>query len=239
MQAYDSVAINADVELGGTDQKFNILMGRTIQKEYNQSTQIAIFMPILEGLDGEKKMSKSLGNYIGINEDPKEIYGKAMSLPDGMILRYFELVTDLHPDDLDEIREGLKDGVLNPRDVKMRLAREIVALYHGEEKSIDAEEYFIRVFQKKSMPEEIEEKFIPAGELRNGTIFLPRLLTLCGLAPTTSEAKRLITQGAVKINENKILIPSDYELKDDDIVQVGKRKFVKIVIDYSQSLRSF
>ncbi len=131
MQGYDSVALKADVELGGTDQKFNLLMGRTLQKEYGQDQQVALMMPILEGLDGVNKMSKSLGNYIGIDEPPREMYGKTMSLPDEMMLRYFELVTPVSLEELRAIEAGLKDGKLHPRDVKMRLAREIVTQYHG------------------------------------------------------------------------------------------------------------
>jgi tyrosyl-tRNA synthetase len=158
MQGYDSVALKSDVELGGTDQKFNILMGRTLQKEYGQSdVQIGLFMPILEGTDGVKKMSKSLGNYIGINEEPNEIYGKTMSIPDELIIRYFELVTDIHPDELDVMRQQMKENSINPRDLKMRLAREIVAMYHGQDAGLKAEEHFKSVFQKGALPEEIPE----------------------------------------------------------------------------------
>jgi tyrosyl-tRNA synthetase len=232
MQGYDSVALKADVELGGTDQKFNILMGRTLQKEYGQSdVQIGLFMPILEGTDGVKKMSKSLGNYIGINEEPNEIYGKTMSIPDELIIRYFELVTDTHPDEIEKMKQQMKDNKVNPRDLKMGLAREIVTLYHGQDAAVKAEEHFKSVFQKGALPEEIEEASINSSELTEGKIWIAKLLTLTGLAPSNSEARRLLTQGSVKINEEKLQQANvDIEVKDGDIIQVGKRKYVKIKI---------
>ncbi len=232
MQGYDSVALNADVELGGTDQKFNILMGRTLQKEYGKSdVQIGLFMPILEGTDGVKKMSKSLGNYIGINEEPTEIYGKTMSIPDELIIRYFELVTDIHPDELGKMRQQMKEGSVNPRDLKMRLAREVVSLYHGQDAGIKAEEHFKSVFQKGALPEEIEEVSISGSELAEGKIWIAKLLNITKLAPSTSEARRLVTQGSVKINEEKFdKANADIEVKDGDIIQVGKRKYAKIKI---------
>jgi tyrosyl-tRNA synthetase len=232
MQGYDSVALKADVELGGTDQKFNILMGRTLQKEYGQSdVQIGLFMPILEGTDGVKKMSKSLGNYIGINEEPNEIYGKTMSIPDELIIRYFELVTDTHPDEIEKMKQQMKNNKVNPRDLKMGLAREIVTLYHGQDAAVKAEEHFKSVFQKGALPEEIEEASINSSELTEGKIWIAKLLTLTGLAPSNSEARRLLTQGSVKINEEKLQQANvDIEVKDGDIIQVGKRKYVKIKI---------
>lgn len=232
MQGYDSVALKADVELGGTDQKFNILMGRTLQKEYGQSdVQIGLFMPILEGTDGIKKMSKSLGNYIGINEEPNDIYGKTMSITDELIVRYFELATDIHPDEIEKMKQQMKDNTVNPRDLKMRLAREIVALYHGEDAAVKAEEHFKSVFQKGALPEEIEEAPVNSSELTEGKIWIPKLLTITGLAPSNSEARRLLTQGSVKINEEKFeQANADIEIKDGDIIQVGKRKYAKIKI---------
>ncbi len=232
MQGYDSVALKSDVELGGTDQKFNILMGRTLQKEYGQSdVQIGLFMPILEGTDGVKKMSKSLGNYIGINEEPNEIYGKTMSIPDELIIRYFELVTDIHPDELDVMRQQMKENSINPRDLKMRLAREIVAMYHGQDAGLKAEEHFKSVFQKGALPEEIPEVSINSSEFTDGRIWLPKLLNIAKMAPSTSEARRLITQGSVKINEVKFdQANGETEIKDGDIIQVGKRKYAKIKI---------
>lgn len=228
MQGYDSIALRADVELGGTDQKFNILMGRTLQKEYGQQEQVALFMPILEGTDGEKKMSKSLGNYIGINESPDEIYGKTMSIPDTLILRYFELATDVHPDEIDKMKRQMDSGEVNPRDLKMRLARELVALYHGKDASIKAEENFISVFSKGNAPEDIEEVAISRAEFSDGRIWLPKLLAIAKLVPSTSEARRLVEQGAVRINGVKAESTGDVEVKDGDVLNVGKRKFAKI-----------
>lgn len=233
MQGYDSVELKADVELGGTDQKFNILMGRTLQKEYGQSdVQIGLFMPILEGTDGVKKMSKSLGNYIGINEEPNDIYGKTMSIPDELIIRYYELVTDVHPDEIEAMKQQLKDNSVNPRDLKMKLAREVVALYHGNEASLKAEEHFKSVFQKGAIPDDIEEVIIKSSDLTDGKIWAPKLLAITGLAPSNSEARRLISQGSLKINEVKYdQANGDIEIKDGDVIQVGKRKFAKIKID--------
>lgn len=230
MQGYDSVALDADVELGGTDQKFNILMGRTLQKEYGKDTvQIGMLMPILEGTDGVKKMSKSVGNYIGINESPEEMYGKTMSIPDELIIRYFELVTDVHPDKIEQMKKDMANDAVNPRDLKMALAREIVGLYHGEDAAVKAEESFRSVFQKGQLPDEIPEVEISGEELEDGVIWIAKLLVLLGLSPSTSEARRNVLQGAVRVNEEKV---SDAKLnikvKNGDIIQVGKRKIAKI-----------
>jgi tyrosyl-tRNA synthetase len=222
MQGYDSVAIKADVELGATEQKFNILMGRTLQREYNQEKQIALFMPILEGTDGVEKMSKSLGNYIGINEDPVIMYEKTMTIPDNLIVRYFELVTDIHPDEVERIKASLETNEVNPRDIKMRLAREIVTLYHGEKAALEAEEHFKTVFQKGLVPEDIKELEITED------MDLIKIIVSAGFAPSTSEARRLIQQGAVKINGEKI-IDFKVSLKDNDVVQVGKKNFVRLI----------
>ncbi|HCJ78758.1 MAG TPA: tyrosine--tRNA ligase, partial [Desulfotomaculum sp.] len=187
MQGYDSVVLRADVELGGTDQKFNLLMGRTLQKEYGQEPQVALMMPILEGLDGSQKMSKSLGNYIGINEPPQEIYGKTMSLPDHLMFRYFELATMLSIEEQRHLKDGLTQGVLHPRDIKMRLAREIVTIYHGKEAALQAEEEFKRVFQQKELPEDIPDfNLAPIVLDSQGFIWLPKLMLLAGLASSTS-----------------------------------------------------
>lgn len=230
MQGYDSVAIDADVEMGGTDQKFNLLMGRTLQKEYQKDfPQIAITMPLLEGTDGVKKMSKSLGNYIGIYEEAKEMYGKTMSIPDEMIIKYFELVTDIHPDEIDEMKKAMAEDRVNPRDLKMKLAREVVTLYHTADDAVMAEEAFKSLFQKKDIPDDIEEKEIEMDMAEEGLFFLPKLLVDLKMAPSGSEARRLIKQGGVKINAEKV----DEEriaLKDGDVLQAGKRKFAKIKI---------
>jgi tyrosyl-tRNA synthetase len=229
MQGYDSVELKADVEIGGTDQKFNLLMGRTLQKEYGQVPQIAITMPILEGLDGVNKMSKSLGNYIGIDEPPREMYGKTMSLPDELMARYFELVTAVSLEELRTIETGLKNGSLHPRDIKMKLAREIVAQYHGREQAQAAEEEFKRMFQQKDLPDEIPE-FRPVEDMK-GEVWLPKLMVAAGSAGSTSEARRLIQQGGVKVDGIKVDDPNITVCPSNGmIVQVGKRKFFQIVI---------
>ncbi|WP_227765802.1 tyrosine--tRNA ligase [Zhaonella formicivorans] len=230
MQGYDSVALEADIELGGTDQKFNLLMGRTLQKEYGQEPQVALMMPILEGLDGVQKMSKSLGNYIGINESPQEMYGKTMSIADELMVRYFELVTSVSLEELQEIKEGLQTGKLHPRDVKMRLAREIVSMYHGKEAALEAEENFKKVFQKHELPDELPEVVLKEPELLQ-KIWLPKLLVAINLAGSTSEARRLITQGAVKIDEQKVTDSSQEIIPENGmVIQVGKRKFAKLIV---------
>lgn len=230
MQGYDSVAIEADVEMGGTDQKFNLLMGRTLQKEYQKDfPQIAITMPLLEGTDGVKKMSKSLGNYIGIYEEAKEMYGKTMSIPDEMIIKYFELVTDVHPDEIDEMKKAMAEDRVNPRDLKMKLAREVVTLYHTADDAVMAEEAFKSLFQKKDIPDDIEEKEIGMDMAEEGLFFLPKLLVDLKMAPSGSEARRLIKQGGVKINAEKVE-EERIALKDGDVLQAGKRKFAKIKI---------
>jgi tyrosyl-tRNA synthetase len=229
MQGYDSVELKADVEIGGTDQKFNLLMGRTLQKEYGQVPQIAITMPILEGLDGVHKMSKSLGNYIGIDEAPREMYGKTMSLPDELMARYFELVTAVSLEELHDIEAGLKDGSLHPRDIKMKLAREIVSQYHGIEQAKAAEEEFKRMFQQKDLPDEVPE-FRPAEEMKE-EVWLPKLMVAAGSAGSTSEARRLIQQGGVKVDGIKVDDPNiTISPSNGMIIQVGKRKFFQIVI---------
>lgn len=229
MQGMDSVAMECDVELGGTDQKFNLLMGRTLQKEYGEEAQVAITMPLLEGLDGVQKMSKSLGNYIGIDEEANDIYGKAMSVPDELMVKYYELVTDLTNDELAALKQGIADGSVHPRDAKMKLAYTFVRMYHGEEAAEQAQQHFVTVFQQGALPSDIEEKEVPAAELEQGTIRIVKLLTLLGMASSNGEAKRSIQQGGVRINEVKVDDPNaEPALGDGDIVQVGKRKFAKV-----------
>ncbi|MVO99264.1 tyrosine--tRNA ligase [Paenibacillus lutrae] len=229
MQGYDSVALKCDVELGGTDQKFNLLMGRTLQKEYGVATQVAIMMPLLEGLDGVNKMSKSLGNYIGIDEEANQIYGKSMSIPDELMLKYYELATDLTNDELAALRQGIQDGTVHPRDAKMRLAATFVRMYHGDEAAQEAERHFVTVFQQRALPDDIEEIELSAAELEDGSIRLVKLLVSLGLQATNGEAKRSIQQGGVRLNEEKIADPNaSVAIKEGDILQVGKRKFAKI-----------
>lgn len=228
MQGYDSVALEADIEFGGTDQKFNLLMGRHLQEEFGQEPQVAITMPILEGLDGVQKMSKSLGNYIGISEAPGEIYGKAMSIPDELMVRYYELVTDVTNDELDAIRSGLTNGSLHPRDTKMQLAHILVRLYHGQEAADAAQAEFVRVFQQRDIPTEMPEFSFSAS---SEPVWLPKLLTQLELVSSNSEAKRSVQQGSVKINGEKITDGDHHvTLTDGTIIQVGKRKFAKITI---------
>ncbi len=229
MQGYDSVALKCDFELGGTDQTFNLLMGRQLQRDYGQEEQVIITMPLLEGLDGVKKMSKSLGNYIGIDEPPREIYGKAMSVPDELMPKYFELTTDLSVEELEKIKKGLAEGKIHPRDGKMRLAHTLVRMYHGEEAAKNAERHFRTVFQQGNLPKDIEEIVIEEKELEEGRIWIVKLLSLLGLVSSNGEGRRMIQQGAVKINQERIGdINSQVQLEEGMVVQVGKRKFAKV-----------
>ncbi len=231
MQGMDSVALHTDIELGGTDQKFNLLMGRTLQKEYGLEPQVAIMTPLIEGLDGAQKMSKSLGNYIGIDEEPNEIYGKSMSVPDELMLKYYELATDLTNEELEVLSEAVKTGAMHPRDAKMQLAYTFVRMYHGLDAAEAAQEHFITVFQQRALPEDIEEMTVPAEELEDGKIRLVKLLVLLGFAASNGEAKRSIQQGAVKLNEEKLSdAGAEIELSDGDVIQVGKRKFAKLLV---------
>ena len=225
MQGYDSVALKADVEFGGTDQTFNLLMGRHLQGEEGMPEQTIITMPILEGLDGVQKMSKSLGNYIGISEAPSEMYGKAMSIPDELMMRYFMLVTDMSIEEQEQLSQDLESGVAHPRDVKMKLAHTIVRLYHGEEAANFGQEEFIRVFQKHAMPTDIPEYKVAITE---EPVFVPQLLSDAGLTASNGEARRSIKAGAFKIDGEKCN-EEHIVLKDGMVLQVGKRKFIKIV----------
>ncbi len=229
MQGMDSVALESDIELGGTDQKFNLLMGRTLQKEYGKEQQVAIMLPLIEGLDGVQKMSKSLGNYIGIDEQPNEIYGKAMSIPDELMAKYYELATDMNNDDLATLKQGLENGSVHPRDAKMNLAYTFVRMYHGVEAAEAAKNHFVTVFQQRALPDDIQEFVIEPSHLENGTIGVIDLVSLLGFAASKSEARRSIQQGALKVNEQKLDdVNASIEPKDGDIVQVGKRKFAKL-----------
>ena len=224
VMAYDSVALEADVELGGTDQKFNLLMGRNLQREYGQESQIAMITPLLEGTDGVQKMSKSLGNYIGINEPPQEIFGKVMSISDDLMWRYYELCTDLTPVELSSLRTLVQRGERNPRDVKAELGKRIVADFYSKSDADAAEEDFVRRFRNKETPENIEERTVPAGLWK-----LPRLLVELALAPSMAEARRLIEQGGVYIDGERAP-QTDVELSEERslLLQVGKRRFVRV-----------
>ncbi len=225
MQGYDSIALKADVEFGGTDQTFNLLMGRHLQGEEGMPEQTIITMPILEGLDGVQKMSKSLGNYIGISEAPSEMYGKAMSIPDELMMRYFMLVTDMSIEEQEQLAKDLESGAAHPRDVKMKLAHTIVRLYHGEEAANFGQDEFVRVFQKHAMPTDIPEYKVAITE---EPVFVPQLLSDAGLTASNGEARRSIKAGAFKIDGEKCN-EEHIVLKDGMVLQVGKRKFIKIV----------
>ena len=231
MQGYDSVALKADVELGGTDQKFNLLVGRELQREYQQEPQVIITMPIIAGTDGVEKMRKSLGNYIGINEPPLEMYGKLMSIPDKLILTYFELLTDVSTDDLAQIEQDLTGDRLSPLDIKKRLAKEIVKMYHGYAKANEAEQYFQRVFQEKENPEELEDLLIPAQELKDNKLWIVKLLKMTNLFKSKGEIIRLIEQGGVRINNQKIGAANlDVEIREGDVLRVGRLYFYRLKI---------
>ncbi len=228
MQAYDSVAVKSDIELGGTDQTFNILMGRNIQKDFGEEPQLTLFMPLLEGLDGIQKMSKSLGNYIGINEDANTMYEKCMKIPDELILKYYNLCTDEHPDEIEKVEQRLKNGE-NPRNIKMQLAKTITNLYHTKEETKNAIEHFKSVFQKGQAPEDIEELKVELSE-NIGANLLDALLST-GKYASKGEIRRLFMQGAVKLNNEKVTdVNSITDIKDEDILQIGKGVFLKIKI---------
>ena len=223
LQAYDSVVTGADIELGGTDQTFNILMGRVLQKDQGQEPQVALFMPILEGTDGVEKMSKSLGNYIGVNEDANVMFKKVMEVPDGLIIRYFELATDILPDELDEVREKLSAGC-NPRDVKLILARTITGLYHTPKETAAAERFFAEAFTQKGIPEDVE---VLQLDTEISLLQMAHVLVEKGYIKSANEFRRLIAQGGVQINRQKAE-HADILLQSGDVVRVGKKRFIKI-----------
>lgn len=228
VMAYDSVALEADVELGGTDQKFNLLMGRNLQREYGQEAQTVVITPLLEGTDGVQKMSKSLGNYIGINESPSEMFGKIMSISDELMWRYYELCTDLRQTEISALREAAQSGARNPRDVKAELAQRIIADFHSSDAARHALEEFNRIFQRREAPEEIEERATQAGVWK-----LPRLLVEYNLALSMGEARRLIEQGGVRLDGEKCA-RVDYEVDlqagHNLLIQVGKRRFLRLIV---------
>jgi tyrosyl-tRNA synthetase len=225
IQGYDSVALKADVELGGTDQTFNLLVGRDLQREYGQAPQVVITMPLLEGLDGVEKMSKSLGNYVGIDEPPKEIFGKIMSISDVLMVRYYELLTDISPAELARLKEDLASGKKHPRQVKEDLAKEIVARYHGREAAEHEAREFIRVLRERELPVDIEEVTLKI----DSSIWLPKLLMTTSLAPSASEGKRLITQGGVQVDGEKVTDPNlELTTGRTYLLKVGKRRFKKV-----------
>jgi len=224
MQGYDSVMLEADVELGGTDQKFNLLVGRHLLKEYGYEPQIALMMPIIEGTDGVQKMSKSLGNYIGVNDEPYEMFGKTMSIPDELINRYFELLTRIPMKEIKNMQAGMDQGKLNPRDVKIKLAKELITIYHNAAEADKAEAKFKLVYSQGNIPDDIPEVVVGQSE-----VWLPKFLQENNMVSSTSEGRRMLKQGAVKVNGQR-QNDENISIKDDIVIQVGKRKFLKIRI---------
>ncbi|MBN2851337.1 MAG: tyrosine--tRNA ligase [Clostridia bacterium] len=227
MQAYDSVELKADIELGGTDQTFNILMGRTLQKTLGQEQQVAIFMPILEGLDGVEKMSKSLNNYIGVSEPANVMFKKVMEVPDHLIIRYFTLATDMHPDDIDTIKSELDNGI-NPMIVKLKLANAIVSLYHTEEETADAAVYYEQAFSRKAIPEDI-----PVMELESDKWSVMQLIPLLiekQYVKSRSDFLRLLDQGGIQINSVKLNRESAENIViTGDVLKIGKKRFIRLI----------
>ncbi len=227
-QAYDSVAIKADVELGGTDQLFNLLAGRELMEKLGMEPQVALTLPLLEGTDGVQKMSKSYGNYVGLTDEPDDMFGKVMSIPDELMVKYFRLATSVPVEDVDAVEAGLADGSLHPNEVKRRLARDIVTLYHGPEAAVSAEAAFDRVFRQHEVPEDIPEVSVAPTD----PVHLPALLEQLGLASSRGEARRLIDQGGVRIDGAQVG-RGIYDLPWADVagtvVQAGKRRFARPV----------
>ena len=227
IQANDSITLHADIELGGTDQKFNLLVGRDLQRAFGQEPQVVITVPILEGLDGKNKMSKSLDNYVGIDESPNEMFGKIMSISDELMWRWFDLLSFKSSDEISALKSEQDNGK-NPRDIKIELAKELIARFHDEESANEAESNFIDQFQKKNIPDEVEEI---THKISGDSIPLANLLKECGMTSSTSEAMRMIQQGAVRIDEQKITDKTHQVFIDTSAVyQVGKRKFKKIIL---------
>jgi len=237
LQAYDSVVIQADVEFGGNDQKFNLLVGRELQTMKGQTPQQCFLTPLLIGTDGSQKMSKSLGNYIGVTEPPNEIYGKVMSIPDSLILHYFELVTDVPDEELEEFRQALSRETINPMTLKKRLAREIVTQLYTKKAATEAEENFVRVVQEKELPDKIEDlplnlyfKDLSPEQMEFTSVDISKLLVVTGKVKSRSEANRLIEQGAVSIDGKKLTGPAAH-IKIGSIIKIGKRRYFKIILD--------
>ncbi len=225
IQGYDSVALQADVELGGTDQKFNLIVGRELQKEYGQEPQCIVLMPLLEGLDGVKKMSKSLGNYIGITEPPKEMFGKIMSISDELMLRYYELLSHISLEELSSLKEGIRQGAVHPKHAKENLALEIVERYWSREEALRVKEEFEHIFQQKGLPDEI-----PAFDItwEEKEMWVPKIMKLSGLTSSTGEAMRLIRQGGVTVDDQKVDDPDAKLPAGNYLFKVGKRKFLRV-----------
>lgn len=229
MQGYDSVAIEADVELGGTDQLFNLLVGRALQKDWNQESQVILMTPLLEGLDGVEKMSKSKGNYIGVTFTPEDMFGKTMSIPDSLIIRYFTLLTDKSVIEIKEMEAGMKDGTLHPMELKKVLGRAIVERFYDHVAAEKAQAEFEKVFSKGGLPEDMSVVQINDNELEDGKIWIISLLTKAGLVQSSSESRRMVKQGAVSLDGKKITeLNAQIEPDNGMVIKVGKRRFAQI-----------
>jgi len=232
LQGMDSVAVEADVELGGTDQKFNLLMGRELQRDHDQEPQVAFTMPLLEGLDGVQKMSQSLGNYVGISEPPEEMFGKLMSLPDGLIGKYLLLAADLPPEEVAAAEAGLSDGSLHPNEAKRRMARGVVELYHGADAAREAEERFDLVHREHAVPDDVPEARVLDEVAREGRVWVPRLLVAVGFAASNGEARRTMEQGGVRLDREEQLLDPGLEIPVDElrgrVLQSGSHRFVRL-----------
>ncbi len=226
IQGYDSVALEADVELGGTDQLFNLLMGRDLQRSKGQEPQIVLTLPLLEGLDGVNKMSKSLGNYIGISEPANDIFGKVLSISDELMFRYYELLSDLDMDEIAVLKNDMEQGKIHPKSVKVRLAKEMVARFHDQDAAAAAEKNFEQVFARHQLPEDIPEKEL---QVKEETIWLPKLLLEAGLVKSTSDGRRMVKQNAVSVDGKKVNnVKAEIPAKGEALLQVGKRRFCKV-----------
>ncbi|MBN4068966.1 tyrosine--tRNA ligase, partial [Desulfotalea psychrophila] len=228
IQGYDSVALEADVELGGTDQLFNLLMGRDLQRSRGQEPQVVLTLPLLEGLDGVNKMSKSLGNYIGVSESANDIYGKVLSASDELMFRYYELLSDLSSEKIAVLRADMESGELHPKEIKKQLARELTARYHSDEAAIQAEQNFEKVFRKGGLPDDIPEKKIQSDE----AIWLPKLLMDLEMVKSTSDGRRMVKQGAVSLDGEKVKdMNTNVSPEGDLLIKVGKRRFCKVIFE--------
>jgi tyrosyl-tRNA synthetase len=229
VQGYDSVALQADVELGGHDQIFNLFVGRVIQRAYGQDSQALVTVPLLEGTDGINKMSKSYGNYVGIDEPPDVMFGKLMSISDDLMLKYYELLSDISLEQLNSLKEGIRNGSAHPRDAKVNFAKEIITRFHSKEAADTAHENFEKMFRDKEVPEDIEVVTMKKSEI--GT-WLPKLLATIGMVTSTSEGKRMIQQGGIHINGAKVTSDEmSFDTVSELIIKVGKRKFKKVVLE--------
>lgn len=230
VQGYDSVVLKADVEMGGTDQKFNLLVGRELQRDYGQEPQVIITMPLLEGTDGKEKMSKSMGNYIGIDEPAETMFAKIMSIPDELMLKYYSLVSTYSPADIEEIKHGLEEGKLHPRNVKKDLGINIVSIYHGQQEAEKAAEQFDKIHQAKEIPDDIPSFTYKITDEKT-TVWIVKLLTATGLVPSSSQARRLIQQGGIRINNQSVAeVNLELDCGKKYILQVGRRRFMQVKI---------